>query len=143
MTPSELLGAIETDRTFRIPAIRLAEAQAAVQPKTFMYLFDWPSTAFGGKLGSCHAIDIPFVFGAVDTPFGKMFAGGGPGVRAMADKVQDAWISFARTGEPAVEGVERWPAYETSRRSTVNLAAECSLVEAPMDEERRFWDGVL
>jgi len=35
--------ALQTDRLFRVPAIRLAEAQSAHQPATFMYRFDWTS----------------------------------------------------------------------------------------------------
>src|SRR5262249_1799206 len=38
-TPGDVLTAISTDRVFRVPAIRLAEAQAAQGRPTWMYLF--------------------------------------------------------------------------------------------------------
>ena len=30
---------------------------------------------------------------------------------ALADKVSDAWIAFAKTGNPTVKGLIEWPAY--------------------------------
>jgi len=45
------------------PAIRMAESQAPHQPEnTFMYLFEYASHRLDGRLGSCHALEIPFVF---------------------------------------------------------------------------------
>ena len=72
--PADLLFAIETDRIFRIPAIRLAEARAQHPGPTFMYRFDWESPALGGALGACHAVEIPFVFGALGAPGAEFFA---------------------------------------------------------------------
>ena len=46
--------------------MQLAEAHARRQPATHAYLFTWESPALGGALGSCHALDVPFVFGGVE-----------------------------------------------------------------------------
>ena len=64
----DLRNALETDRNFRIPAIRLAEAQVANGAPTWMYRFDWKSPAFGGRIGACHALEIPFAFDNLDAP---------------------------------------------------------------------------
>ena len=32
---------------------------------TYSYLFDWRPPLLGGALGSCHGLEIPFVFGAM------------------------------------------------------------------------------
>lgn len=141
--PVDLFCAIETDRTFRIPAIRLAEEQQPHESRTFMYLLDWKSPAFGGTLGSCHAMDIPFVFGTLATPFGQMLTGGGEGPKVLADKVQEAWLAFARTGNPGHKGLPEWTPYETGRRATMYLGKECRLLNDPQSEERKFWDGIL
>jgi len=37
-----------TDRTFRIPAIRLAESQSVHGTNVWIYRFDWPTPVFGG-----------------------------------------------------------------------------------------------
>jgi hypothetical protein len=41
-----------------------------------MYRFDYRSTAFGGVLGACHAIDVPFTFANLDRRGVDMMLGG-------------------------------------------------------------------
>jgi para-nitrobenzyl esterase len=76
--PYELFCALERDRIFGIPAVRLAESQQRWQPNTYLYEFTWPASLFGGLLGACHGIDVPFVMGSIGTPGGDRFAGAGP-----------------------------------------------------------------
>ena len=113
--PAALYMAIESDRIFRIPATRLAEAQSAQQPSTYLYRFDWESPALNGALGACHAVELPFVFGTHGGRGGEMFSGHGPEADAMAARTMDAWLSFARHGSPSHDGLPAWPAYETGR----------------------------
>ncbi|MFE4628170.1 carboxylesterase family protein [Streptomyces mirabilis] len=63
-TPGELTAAIATDWFYRIPAIRLAEAHAHHQGAggTHLYEFAWRPPTFDGRLGACHATELPFVF---------------------------------------------------------------------------------
>jgi para-nitrobenzyl esterase len=71
-----LFCAVMTDWVFRMPAIRVAEAQAPHTPRVSMYRFDYRSTAFGGVLGACHAIDVPFTFANLDRRGVDMMLGG-------------------------------------------------------------------
>jgi carboxylesterase type B len=48
----------------------------------------------------------------------------------------DAWCAFARGGDPSHESVGAWPLYERSRRATLELGAECRIVDAPCERER-------
>src|SRR5207237_320390 len=91
-TPAELWMAMGTDW-----AIRLLEAQLPHQPACWSYLFTERSKAFDGVLGSCHALEIPFVFGTVDRPGVSMFVGDNPNV-ALSEAMQEEWLAFARTG---------------------------------------------
>ena len=97
-SPADVFSAIATDFVFRIPALRLAEAQVEHTPNVWMYLFSWKSRAFGGALGACHAMEVPFVFHTVDDPRMAMFLGEGPTPSDLADQIQDAWIAFAAHG---------------------------------------------
>ncbi|MCB0218696.1 MAG: carboxylesterase/lipase family protein [Chrysiogenetes bacterium] len=108
--PVDLFNAIESDRVFRLPAIRLLEAQHAHQPGTFTYLFTWDSPMFNGELGACHALDIPFAFGSIHTPFARSFAGSGQAVETLAERMEHAWANFARSGNPCHEDLPEWPA---------------------------------
>ncbi len=140
--PRELYFAIESDRKFRIPAVRLAEAQAEHQ-RTYAYLFTWESPLMDGALGACHGVDVPFVFGAIGSKGADRFVGGGPEAEALCARTMDAWLAFARGGDPNGAGLPDWPAYDSARRATMLLGRRCELADAPLDEERRAWDGVL
>jgi para-nitrobenzyl esterase len=136
--PLDLFAAIQTDRTFRIPSIRLAEAQAAHAPEsTFMYRFDWESPMLGGLLGACHAVEIPFVFGTADLPNGEQFSGKGPEVDALTAATMDTWLRFARTGDAG------FAAYDAARRATRIYGREIRDEDDPQGAERALWEGRL
>ena len=137
---TELLNAIESDHMFRVPGMQLAEAQSVHQPRTFAYLFTYATPAMGGKLGSCHALEIPFVFGTHTKPGVSRFAGDGPEVAALSERMQEAWLAFARTGDPSTSALGEWPRYEPGRRATMILGPECRVEDAPLEDERRLWD---
>ncbi len=141
--PGELLDAIETDRTFRIPAIRLAEAQQRQRPDTYMYLFCWESPARRGALGSCHALELPFMWGTLDAPTMDRFAGSGPDAEALSRSMMDAWLGFARSGVPGHRELPDWPRYDTARRPTLVFDRKSELAHGPLDAERAAWDEIL
>jgi para-nitrobenzyl esterase len=66
-----------------------------------------------GFLGSCHALEIPFVFGTVRHPVIQGFTGGGPDALALSEAMRDSWTSFARTGSPGP-----WAVWEPLLRPT-------------------------
>ena len=135
-TPAELFMALQTDKAFRMPAVRLAESHSCRNQSTYMYLFTWTSPLRGGVLGACHALELGFLFGLLD----DNFSGSGPEAEALSKNIQDAWLAFARTGNPSCEGLGQWPAYG-ERRETMLLDKECAVVTAPYDEERRAWES--
>jgi para-nitrobenzyl esterase len=103
VVPRDLWTAISTEYLFRWPSLRLASAHASASSDgagTYCYLFTWDSPAFGGVLGSCHALEIPFVFGTVHLPGVQVFSGGGDGAFALSAAMRQAWVAFARTGSP-------------------------------------------
>ena len=108
VTPGELFTAIETDRIFRIPGVRLAQTQRRHDSRVYSYLFTWPSPSMGGVLGSCHALELGFVFGTNQIPGMPAFAGTGPAAEKLATQMQDAWLAFARTGDPSSESAGKW-----------------------------------
>jgi para-nitrobenzyl esterase len=139
----ELWSAIMTDRVFRIPAIRLAEAQARHRrSNTFMYEFDWASSAFGGRLGSCHALEIPFAFDNLHQPGVAFFTGAHP-PQALATAMHRAWIAFARNGRPDHDGLPPWPAYDSQRRATMHFNVSCAVGDDPAADRRAAWNGAL
>ena len=136
----ELFVAVQTDHMFRTPADRLAEAQAMHRRQVFTYRFDWRSPIGNGVLGACHALDLPFVFGAHQLV--PAFAGEGPDADALAAKIGDAWIAFACADDPSTDSL-RWPRFDAERRSTMILNRECRVEQQPREAERRCWAGII
>jgi para-nitrobenzyl esterase len=134
-SPAEIFTAIFGDFMFRMPGIKLVEAQQANKQAAYSYLFTWKSPAMGGVLGACHGLEISFVFGTLN----DMFSGTGPEADNLAKCMQDAWLAFARTGDPSCESIGKWPVYG-SKRTTMILDKDCHVEAAPYDEERQAWD---
>jgi para-nitrobenzyl esterase len=138
--PADIASAIQTDRMFRCHSLKLAENHSRNQPATYVYLFAWPSPLFEGALGSCHALELPFVFGTFDVGLGQL-AGDGPEARVLSEKMQDSWLAFARNGDPATKALPAWYRYEPAKRLTMVFDKKCELVGAPQEPERAFWDA--
>jgi para-nitrobenzyl esterase len=134
-TPAETFLAAQTDLQFRIPAVRLAEAQCSQNQTAYNYLFTWKSAI--EKLGACHALDVGFVFGTCNAAF----HGTGPGIDKLSAIMQESWTTFARTGNPSCSSLGEWPAYCRERSSMV-LGENCHAEKAVFEPERQIWEAV-
>lgn len=142
-TPHELFVAIMTDQVFRMPAVRLAEAQAQNGGTAYQYLFTWESRAFEGRLKATHALEIPFVFNNLGRAGVDLFLGPGPIPQPLADAMHAAWIAFIRTGNPACGAMSEWPAYALDQRAVMELGDRIGLHRDPYGATRALWDGLL
>lgn len=138
--PVEIWAGMMTDQMFRMPAIRTASLHSAHTPQTWMYLFDYPSPALEGNLGSCHSLDIPFIWGTYGVENMKGFCGEGPAVETLSAKMMALYLAFAKNGDPSTPLLPDWPTYNTDTRATMRLGPDCRIEEAPMEEERRVWE---
>jgi para-nitrobenzyl esterase len=121
----------------RDDAIVLAERKAAqgVAP-AYMYLFTWESPAFGGKFGSCHTFDVPFMFDNIDTEHQLWGSSPDPRRYELAANMSHAWTSFAHTGNPSHRGLPKWPPYTESERATMVLNYSSEVVNDPERDDR-------
>jgi para-nitrobenzyl esterase len=127
--------AFESERFFRVPALAAAEAHATRERSTFVYLFGWGSPAMRGWLGACHGLEIAYVFGTQGRDEVARFTGGGPEADALAHTMMDAWVAFARSGDPSTPA-HPWPAYDTVTRPTMCFDVATRLERAPREPER-------
>jgi para-nitrobenzyl esterase len=141
-SPAETWLAISTDQLFRAGALKLAHLHATHTPEVFVYQFAWKGATPGKPQGAVHALELPFVFGTLDVSEIGAIAGRSPAAHALSEHMQDAWLSFARTGAPQSAGLPHWPPYAPPRRPTMELGERSALVEAPNEAERAFWDGL-
>ncbi|MGR3321126.1 MAG: carboxylesterase/lipase family protein [Pseudooceanicola sp.] len=103
------------------------------------YLFRWRTAALDGHLGCPHTACIPFVFGTTDVAQGML--GRPEAAAALSEKVMDAWLSFARTGDPNHSGLPDWPAYNADVRPTMIFDDTCEVINDPMPELRALIDA--
>ena len=102
--PADLLWAIQTEVRLRHHSLEIARLRAARGERTFVYRFGWRSPDLGGRLGACHAIDLPFTFGNLDAPGMPAFAGGGGRAEALARDWMDSICAFRADGRPVAPG---------------------------------------
>jgi len=135
-TPSQLYIQAVSDRAIMENTILQAERQAASGAPVFLYRFDWETPVFGGKLGSMHTLETPFVFD--NTEAQKAITGGGSRAAALAGRMSEAWVSFATAADPSStrSGLPRWPAYDGRRRATMIFRDESTVADDPTREER-------
>ncbi len=133
--PLDIFSALESDRLFRVPTLRLLDAQQAAGGTTYGFQFTHEVSAFGVPLGACHVVDVPLVFGLTDTPVGKLFTGGGEAAARLSRRVMALWAGFARGEMPD------WPDWGTRRLRYLGPTDE----QAPiLDSEREdFWREVI
>jgi para-nitrobenzyl esterase len=139
--PNEIFVRLASDWIMRMGSILMAERKLATSgAPVFVYLFTWESPALEGKLGSTHALEVPFMFDNVASAPG--LTGNLPEAHTLAEKMSQAWITFARTGDPSHTGLPEWPSYSLDERATMILDNDCRVEHDPGREERLAWKGV-
>ena len=98
-----------------------------------MYWFTWATPAFGGVLGSCHALDIPFAFDNLSAPGTDMLTGDGAERAGIAERFADEIVQFAKSSAPT------WPAFDFADRSTLEINADMNVLTDPEGEIRSLF----
>jgi para-nitrobenzyl esterase len=133
--PSDLYFLIASDLRYGAPTMIAAQRRAALgKAPVFLYYFTWETPVQGGRLKSPHTMEIPFAFDNVK--ISARMTGGGPEAMALADKVSDAWIAFARTGDPNTPKLPHWPAFDAKDRATMVINNVSKVVNDPLREQR-------
>jgi para-nitrobenzyl esterase len=127
--------AMETDYRYAVPAVSLAEAQRR-HARVWVYRFSWPTPVDGGRLGACHALEVPFVFGTQGDA--TVLVGDDP-PDEVAARIHGAWIRFARSGDPGGD----WPEYDTDRRAVMDFGLTARVVEDPQRHRRELWTDLV
>ncbi|GAA5200416.1 carboxylesterase family protein [Rugosimonospora acidiphila] len=135
VSDGDLLAAVMTDCSIRVPTIRVAEARVeAGEADTWVYRFDHESPSFGGRLGAAHAVELPYVFDLLDEESNRALIGDQP-PQAVADTAHGAWVRFVADGDPG------WPRYDLADRSTALIGEGITVVRDPDGAEREVWAG--
>ncbi|MBQ7570424.1 MAG: carboxylesterase family protein, partial [Synergistaceae bacterium] len=114
--------ALYVDTRLRTGALKTLNVKASQNgAKVYAYVFTWETPVMGGYAMAYHCSELPFVFNNVNLT-AETVTGGGARAQALADKISQVWINFARTGEPG------WEAYTLDNGATMLLDDEFRLV---------------
>ena len=131
----DLLQVLASDNSFRVGVLTEAELKAAqAAAPVYMYYFTWRSPVRQGKLKSYHCLDIPFVFNNVDEA--TSMVGAAQNRYLLADRLSGAFAAFARHGNPNLDGIPDWPAFDNKRRATMFVDNDWRVVNDPYGAER-------
>lgn len=133
-SPSDIYFLIASDLRYGAPTMIAAQRRAALgKALVYLYYFTWETPVQGGRLKSPHTMEIPFAFDNVK--ISARLTGGGEDAVALADKVSDAWIAFARTGDPNTPKLPHWPAYDARDCATMVINNVSKVVNDPLREQ--------
>jgi len=138
-TPMELFLLMSTQRSLGVTTLAERKFQQGKAP-VYVYLYAWRSPALHGKMGASHTVEIPFVWDNTDIP--TVMTTGSAEEKALAAKTSEAWIQFAKTGNPNHKGLPNWPAYTPKDRATMVFDNTPKVVNDPDGEARKFWLSV-
>lgn len=139
-TPGELFFAATTAARSWRGQVEEADARAREGGPSWVYRFDLPWTADGGRWGAPHMVDIGYVFLNLDQ------SGAMPGERAHAVRVSNAlasaFISLARNGDPNHSGIPHWPRHTLATRETMIFGETVYAANDPRGNERALFAKV-
>jgi para-nitrobenzyl esterase len=119
-TPAEIfIAATTAGRSWRGQVIE-AEERARAGAPAFVYQLDFEAAA--------HTDDIGLVFGTASGMSGAR--------RALSEKMMDAFVAFAKTGNPG------WPAYDVVERKTMIFDTVSRIENDPRMPERTLFATV-
>ena len=123
-SPTDL---ITVDMMFRPGAVHQANAKAelAEGAPVYMYLFTWQSPVMDGKYKAIHCVEIPFVFNNINR--GANMVGATPEAHALAKPMSQAWVNFARSGNPNADGLPKWEPYSKQKGATMMFDNRCEI----------------
>lgn len=144
LSPSAIFFNIASYSMMGHGSVTIAERKAALgRAPAYLYRFDWETPVLGGKLISPHGLEMPFVFDNVENG-GEALTGGGPEASRLAAKISEAWISFARSGNPnsRKSGLPQWNPYESGKRTMMLFDNQSRVVHDFQKEQRLIFERI-
>jgi para-nitrobenzyl esterase len=134
-SPGHLYAAMMTDSAFRRPTLTLLDRHSAAGGRCYGYEFTEPSPARDGRLGACHLMELPYVFGNLAATGLSGAAGltGDHPAAELSERIQSAWVGFATSGNPG------WRPYTAPDRPVMRIGDTWQLAHDPMSHLRHAW----
>jgi para-nitrobenzyl esterase len=132
----EVLFTLATARGYWLDSVLQTERKARqAGAPVWSYRLMWRTPVEGGRRITPHSLDLPFVFDNVAVA-PDMVGEPTDETAALATAMSEAWIAFARSGDPNTAALPRWAPYDLERRTVMHFDAAPEAVEDPHRDER-------
>ena len=129
---------LANDLDFRIPSIKMAESHIKANGKGKTYVYYYEKRAdINDWYGAAHAAELPYVF------YNLNYKEYGNIDKMLAKKISNAWVNFARTGNPSTEYAQ-WLQYDLKDRNTMVVGNDNSMIMKKDYKglQRQLLDGI-
>jgi para-nitrobenzyl esterase len=125
---------IAGNRLRETTALQARRKAALAAAPVYVYLFGWQTPMLDGRPRAFHSCEISFVFNNADLCIN--YSGGTPEALALSRKVSQAWVSFARTGDPNHSGLPKWAPVSEGKLPVMYFDNTCVVKNDPESEAR-------
>ncbi|GAO43032.1 carboxylesterase/lipase family protein [Flavihumibacter petaseus] len=136
---AEVITKFNTDWVWGEPARMTANAFAAKEIPTYMYVFGYVPAKMRERspYGAGHGSEVSFVFNTLDARWGS------PGEatadeKALAIIMNTYWANFAKTGNPNGAGLPAWTPYDAQKAEILDIDAAGKTVSKPDPRKSRL-----
>lgn len=142
-SPTEVLFTVTTQLSYWRDSVvqteRKAAQAAAGGAPVWSYCVTWRTPVDGGRRGTPHSTDLPFVFDNVAVAE-QMVGPPTDETAAMTDAMCSSWLAFARSGDPNNSTVPAWRPYDLGTRTVMHFDVPPTTVDDPQADARRLLD---
>jgi para-nitrobenzyl esterase len=121
--PFQLWSVIATSGVRRNVIEQCSRKAAQNSAPAWCYQFTWQTPILDARPMAFHCSELAFVFN--NTARCDRMTGDGEAAHALAAKMSDAWVAFARTGDPNVKSLPHWKPFTDAARTTMIFNDSC------------------
>ncbi|MBO6054772.1 MAG: carboxylesterase/lipase family protein [Oscillospiraceae bacterium] len=119
----DVLFSLNVDSILRDTILGYARARARkASAPVYNYLFSYCIPVLEGKL-PWHGSDLAFCFGNLDRS--EVLRSGGEAAERVMRAMRDAWIAFAKTGNPTAQGLPEWKPFTAEEENCMLFTDPC------------------
>jgi para-nitrobenzyl esterase len=121
------LAHLYSDTQFNFGTREMLRIVAGRQPKTYRYLFTQQRN--GAAAAPIHGDELQYVFDNLNAPHRGRVRPSDASDAKVATAMADAWVRFAKTGDPNGGDLPNWPSYDGSREPYMAFGSRLGVAE--------------